>query len=126
MITVLLIGIGGFLGANARYWLGSVFGRWFGTDFPWATGIVNVTGAVAIGIIATMFTDRAVESESLRLFLIVGILGGYTTFSSYAYEAVAMMREDRWMAAMAYLIGSNVIGIVACVAGVMIARIWTS
>lgn len=125
MATVLWIGIGGFLGANGRYWLGSLINRWLGTGFPWATALVNISGALLIGIIATLFADRSVDNESLRLFLIVGVLGGYTTFSSYTFEAVTMMQEDRWLAAISYLALSNVVGILACVGGVMIARIWT-
>lgn len=123
--TILWIGIGGFLGANSRYWFGSLINRWLGTGFPWATALVNISGALLIGIIATLFADRAIESESLRLFLIVGLLGGYTTFSSYTFEAVSLMQQDRWLAAIVYLVGSNIVGIIACVAGVMIARIWT-
>lgn len=125
MTSILWIGLGGFIGANSRYWLGSLINRWLGTGFPWATGLVNITGALAIGIIATLFADRAIDNESLRLFLIVGVLGGYTTFSSYTWEAITLMQEDRWLAAIAYLAGSNTLGILACVAGVFIARIWT-
>lgn len=124
MATIVWIGLGGFLGANARYWLGSLINRFLGTGFPWATGLVNITGALAIGIIATLFADRAIENESLRLFLIVGLLGGYTTFSSYTWEAVTLMQEDRWLAATGYLVASNVLGILACVAGVLIAKAW--
>lgn len=125
MATVLWIGIGGFLGANGRYWLGSLINRWLGTGYPWATALVNISGAMLIGIIATLFADRAIENEALRLFLIVGVLGGYTTFSSYTFEAVSMMQQDRWLAAISYLALSNLVGILACVGGVMIARIWT-
>lgn len=125
MATVFWIGLGGFLGANGRYWLGSLINRWLGTGFPWATALVNISGALAIGIIATLFADRAVDNESLRLFLIVGVLGGYTTFSSYTFEAVSLMQEDRWLAGISYLMLSNVVGILACVAGVFIARVWT-
>ena len=125
MATIWWIGLGGFLGANARYWLGSLVNRWLGTGFPWATGLVNISGALLIGIVATMIVDRAVDNESLRVFLIAGLLGGYTTFSSYTWEAVTMMEQNRWLPAVGYLIGSNVLGILACVAGVLIARIWT-
>ena len=125
MATIWWIGLGGFLGANARYWLGSLVNRWLGTGFPWATGLVNISGALLIGIVATLFVDRAVDNESLRVFLIVGLLGGYTTFSSYTWEAVTMMEQNRWLPAVGYLIGSNVLGILAYVAGVLIARIWT-
>lgn len=125
MANILWIGLGGFLGANARFWLGSLVNRWLGTGFPWATGLVNISGAFLIGIIATLFVDRAVGNEALRLFLIVGILGGYTTFSSYIWEAVTLIEQGRWLPAITYLVGSNVLGIAACVAGVMLARIWT-
>ncbi len=125
MATILWIGLGGFLGANARFWLGSLVNRFLGTGFPWATALVNISGALAIGIIATLFADRAIDNESLRLFLIVGLLGGYTTFSSYTWEAVTLMQEERWLAAIGYLVGSNVLGILACVAGVLIGRAWT-
>lgn len=125
MAAMLWIGLGGFLGANARYWFGTAINRILGTGFPWATGIVNITGAFAIGLIATLLIDNNVENESLRLFVIVGILGGYTTFSSYTFEAVNLMQEDRWLSAVGYLVGSNLIGILACVGGVMVARIWT-
>lgn len=125
MANILWIGLGGFLGANARFWLGSLVNRWLGTGFPWATGLVNISGAFLIGIVATLFVDRAVGNEALRLFLIVGILGGYTTFSSYMWEAVTLIEQGRWLPAITYLVGSNVLGIAACVAGVMLARIWT-
>jgi CrcB protein len=124
MANILWIGLGGFLGANARFWLGSLVNRWLGTGFPWATGLVNISGAFLIGIIATLFVDRAVDNEALRLFLIVGILGGYTTFSSYMWEAITLMEENRWLPAIAYLVASNLLGIAACVVGVMIARRW--
>ena len=63
MMTILWIGLGGFLGANARYWLGFFINRFLGTGFPWATALANISGALAIGIIATLFADRAVENE---------------------------------------------------------------
>lgn len=125
MATILWIGLGGFLGANARYWLGNLIHRFLGTGFPWATALVNISGGLAIGFIATLFADRAIDNDSLRLFLIVGLLGGYTTFSSYTWEAVTLMQEERWLTAIGYLVGSNVLGILACVAGVLIGKAWT-
>ena len=125
MASFFWIGLGGFIGANGRFWLGSLINRWLGTGFPWATGLINISGALAIGIIATLFADRAIDNENLRLFLIVGILGGYTTFSSYTWEAVMLLQEDRWLAGITYLLGSTVVGVLVCVAGMAIARIWT-
>lgn len=123
-MQVLWIGLGGFIGANMRYWLGSGITRLFGQSFPWATGIVNITGALAVGLIATLFADRAIENESLRLFLIVGILGGYTTFSSYTMEGITLFQNGRVFPGLIYTVGSNVLGLMACAIGVMIARAW--
>lgn len=121
-MAVLWIGLGGFLGANSRYWLGSLVQRWLGTGFPWATALVNISGAFLIGIIATLFADRAIDNDNLRLFLIVGVLGGYTTFSSYTWEALNLMQNDRYLLAFGYIVGSNVIGIAACMLGVFVAK----
>ena len=124
MATIMWIGIGGFLGANMRYWLGNLIGRWLLAGFPYATGIVNISGALLIGILATLFADRAIDNESLRLFLVVGILGGYTTFSSYSYEVVSLVQQGRILTAAGYVLASNLIGIGACFAGVAVARFW--
>ena len=113
MANILWIGLGGFLGANARFWLGSLVNRWLGTGFPWATGLVNISGAFLIGIIATLFIDRAVENEGLRLFLIVGILGGYTTFSTYALDGQHLIGGGRAGTALLYLGGTLVAALAA-------------
>lgn len=121
-MQMLWIGIGGFLGANARY----AFGRWIshhlGIAFPWGTGIVNVTGAFLIGVIFTLLTDRVVDDPMWRQLVIVGFLGGYTTFSSFTFESVTMMQDGRWMPALAYIVGSNALGLLACFAGISLVR----
>src|SRR6187399_3318006 len=83
------IAIGGSAGACARYALGAAIGRQFGTGFPYGTFVVNVTGAFLIGVILTLLTERFDADPRWRLLLVVGVLGGYTTFSSFAYEAFA-------------------------------------
>jgi fluoride exporter len=118
----LWIGIGGFVGANARYILGRFIGAHLGTSFPWSTGIVNLTGAFLIGVLFTLLTDRVVDDPIWRQLVIVGFLGGYTTFSSYTFEAVTMMQDGRWGPAMGYVIGSNVLGLVACFGGIWLVR----
>lgn len=124
MATILWIGLGGFLGANTRFWLGMLVSRVFGSSFPWATGLVNISGGLLIGFIATLFADHTIDNESLRLFLIVGLLGGYTTFSTYTWESLTLLQDGRWLPAIGYIVGSNVLSILACVAGVLIARTW--
>jgi CrcB protein len=118
----LWIGIGGFAGANARYIFGRFIGGHLGTSFPWGTGIVNLTGAFLIGVIFTILTDRVVDDPMWRQLVIVGFLGGYTTFSSYTFEAVTMIQDGRWGPAMGYVIGSNTLGLVACFGGIWLVR----
>lgn len=120
-MQMLWIGIGGFLGANARYAFGRWIGHHLGIAFPWGTGIVNVTGAFLIGVIFTLLTDR-VDDPMWRQLVIVGFLGGYTTFSSFTFESVTMMQDGRWMPALAYIVGSNALGLLACFAGISLVR----
>jgi CrcB protein len=116
------VGIGGFLGANARYILGGTVANRLGTTFPYGTLIVNLTGAVVIGILLTLLTDRVVTDPHWRQLTVVGFLGGYTTFSSYTFEAIGLMQSGRWTSALLYVIGSNVLGLIACYLGIVAAR----
>lgn len=119
---VLWIGIGGFLGANARYAFGRYIGHHLGIAFPWGTGIVNITGAFLIGVIFTILTDRVVDDPLWRQLVIIGFLGGYTTFSSFTFESVTMMQDGRWLPAVGYIVGSNVLGLLACFGGIWLVR----
>jgi CrcB protein len=116
------VGIGGCVGACARYALGTAVGRRFGTGFPYGTFVVNITGAFLIGVILTLLTERFVADPRWRLLLVVGVLGGYTTFSSFVYEAFVLADRGQWLRAGMYVIGSNIFGLSACVAGVLLTR----
>jgi CrcB protein len=116
------VGIGGFLGANARYILSGQVAQRLGVTFPYGTMIINLTGALLIGIIFTILTDRVVADPLWRQLIVVGFLGGYTTFSSYTFEAVTLMQDGRWSAALTYVVGINLLGLVACFLGIVIAR----
>ena len=118
----LWIGIGGFVGANARSIVGRIINQHLGLFFPWGTGAVNITGSFLIGVIFTILTDRVVDDPMWRQLVIVGFLGGYTTFSSYTFEAVAMMQDGRWAPAIGYILGSNVLGLLACFGGIWLVR----
>jgi fluoride exporter len=118
----LWIGIGGFVGANARFIFGRFVNGHLGLSFPWGTGVVNLTGAFLIGVIFTLLTDRVVDDPMWRQLVIVGFLGGYTTFSSYTFEAVTMMQDGRWGPAMGYVVGSNILGLIACFGGIWLVR----
>ncbi len=118
----LWVGIGGFLGANARFALGRFVADRLGGGFPWGTFLVNLSGSFLIGVLLTVLIERAVASPIGRPFLVVGFLGGYTTFSAYTFEAVALAMDGKWATAGVYVLGSNLLGLAACGAGIALAR----
>jgi CrcB protein len=118
----LYVGVGAFLGANARYWVGGWAADRFGTAFPYGTFVINVTGSFAIGLLAAFFSERAF-SLNWRLFLMVGVLGGYTTFSSYSYEALQLFEDGAYIFGALYMFGSPVLGLAGCLAGVALGRL---
>jgi len=116
------VGIGGFLGANSRNYAEKLINNWLGTAFPFGTFIVNITGAFIIGIIATYLGERYLDDPYLKQLLVVGFLGGYTTFSSYSLDAINLFEDGKWQEALLYIIGSNGLGILACFLGVILTR----
>jgi len=122
MEKYLLIGVGAFVGANARYMLQTwVAARW-GSGFPLGTLLINVTGSFLLGFFLTAATQRAAVSTNWRLFVAVGLLGGYTTFSSFTYETLALLQGDRWLATTGYVLGNVAVGLAAAFAGIALAR----
>lgn len=105
---VVLAGAG--LGGLARYIAGTWIMMRYGGRFPLGTFVINVTGSFLIGVLMTLFTQRLDPHPNWRLFLVVGVLGGYTTFSSFEYEAYQAVRDGaRWMG-MLYVTGSVLLG----------------
>ncbi|SRR6266536_1610427 len=119
----LWVGLGGFFGANVRYILGVwIVGR-VGPGFPFHTFLINVTGSLVIGLLMVLLTERFITDPAWRLLLVVGFLGGYTTFSSYTFEALTLMEQGNWLAAAWYVIGSNGVGLAAAYLGMVLARV---
>ncbi len=103
----LLIFLGGGIGAVLRYWMqGLIYSR-TGADFPYGTLVVNVLGCFIIGLLMISLEERFLAMPSLRLFLTIGILGGFTTFSSFSYETLALFREGEMLRALLN-VGSSV------------------
>ena len=119
----LVVGMGGFLGASARYLLGGAIYRWLPATFPWATFVINVTGCFGIGFVVGLAEERMVLGPTTRLFLTVGVLGGYTTFSSFGYETMVLMREGSFGSAAFNVIAQVALGLLAVGAGTATARI---
>jgi CrcB protein len=113
-----LVGIGSFAGGVARYLLGRAILNWAGGAFPWHTLTINVTGSLAIGVLGALLTRWSEPTNAtLRLLLMVGVLGGYTTFSSYSLELLTLAQQGRWLAAMTYGAGSTALGLAVCALG---------
>ncbi len=106
----------------ARYLLSAFVLRVSGALFPLGTFVVNVVGCLVFGAIAGVSSQRIQVAPAMRLFLLTGILGGFTTFSSYAFESVTLLRDGHLMAASVNIVGQVVLGIVALWAGYLLAR----
>lgn len=119
----LWLGLGAALGANGRFLLGRWVGDRWGTDLPYGTFIINVSGSFVIGLLGIVLARQMQATPSLRLFLIVGLLGGYTTFSSFSREALTLVEQDRWVPALGYMGLSAGLGLLACAGGVWVGRL---
>ncbi len=96
--------------------------RW-GASFPWHTFAINISGAFLLGVLMVVTVDRSLVPSSVRLFLGVGVLGGFTTFSTLSYESVALAQQGMTLQAAANMFGSAVAGLLAAVAGVFVGRV---
>ena len=122
MRSLLIVALGGALGAAARYTFGGWVAGRTGDGFPWGTMVVNVSGAFLIGLVLALSLDRAMIGADWRLFLTTGILGGYTTFSTLSFETVALMEKGSWALATANMLGSAAAGVIAVVVGLALGR----
>lgn len=122
--SILAVGIGGGIGAILRYLVGSVFLQRFGPGFPWGTFFINVTGSFLIGVIAQFALTRAFGiTPSVRLFAATGVLGGYTTFSTFSLDTVTLMEDGAAPLALLYAGGSVIAGFLAAYLGQAAARL---
>ena len=123
MPVTLAVALGGALGATARYGLDRLIERRSFSVFPWSTFAINLSGCFAIGVIVAALVDRHHTPLWLRVGLVLGVVGGYTTFSTYAQESLDLLEEGRLLLALAYVAGSASLGIVAVYAGTRVGRL---
>lgn len=121
-MQVLMVALGGALGAVSRFLLGNQVGKAMGSAWPYGTFIINIIGCFCMGVLMTVIVERQLLPAAWRLFLCVGFLGGFTTFSSFGYEAVSLFSKGELIGAVGYVGGSVLVGLVAAVIGVMIGR----
>lgn len=122
MNSMLLVAAGGAVGSVFRYLVGIWVVRLFGPAFPWGTLAINVVGSFVIGLLAEMIARRFGGSTEMRLLLVTGLCGGFTTFSSFSLEFVALVERGAMPLAVSYLVASVVLSISATFLGLFIGR----
>jgi CrcB protein len=119
------VGAGGFLGAVLRYWVsGAVYALVPAPRLPWGTLAVNVLGCFAIGLLGGLAETRGVLTATNRLFLLIGVIGGFTTFSTFGYETLALLREQALARAGLNVAFQVVLGLTAAWGGLATSRFW--
>ncbi len=116
------IAIGSAIGGLSRYWLGGLIQRAHGGPFPLGTLVINVTGSLLIGFLLRYSLDTTAVSAEMRGFLTIGFCGGYTTFSTFSWETVALIEDGDWRRASLYILASVILSIAGTIAGVALAR----
>lgn len=118
-----LVGLGGMIGAVVRYAMGGLVHKLYEGRFPLGTLLVNTAGCLAIGFLFTLAEDRGVMTANARLFVFVGVLGGFTTFSSFGYETFTLWRDGLAVRALLNITANMCVGLAAVWVGHVIARL---
>jgi fluoride exporter len=123
MLSYIWIALGGALGTTARYWLSGVVARSVGETFPWGTLVINVTGSFVIGFFGALTgpDGRLFVGSTARQFVMIGMCGGYTTFSSFSLQTLNLMNDGEWLQAGANIGLSVLFCMIAVWAGVVLA-----
>jgi CrcB protein len=122
MTRLLLVGLGGFVGTLGRYWLSGLIARRYGETFPYGTLVVNALGCFVIGCLFYFFYERGLTSPTSRTVIFIGVLGGFTTFSSYGLQTFTLLRDGEVLLALANNSASNVLCLVLVWLGFTLAK----
>ena len=122
VFNYLLVFVGGGLGASLRHAINIACAKCIGTAFPWGTFIINITGSTVMGLIAGYLAFKGEASQPWRLFLMTGILGGYTTFSAFSLDAALLYERGALGLAATYVLGSVILSIAGLFAGLGLVR----
>lgn len=121
MLTYAWVALGGAIGTVGRYWLSGVVAQAFGETFPWGTLVINVTGSFVIGFFGTLTgpDGRVFAGTTTRQFVMIGICGGYTTFSSFSLQTLNLMNDGEWL----YAGGNITLSVVLCLVAVWVGHV---
>ncbi|HEY6417692.1 MAG TPA: fluoride efflux transporter CrcB [Candidatus Binataceae bacterium] len=120
MLGVLFVALGGAIGSAARYLVGGWIASRFGSAFPYGTFVINVTGSFIIGFFLAFAQERVSLSPFWRMFFAIGVVGGYTTFSTFEYEGIRLLQDREMLLGAVYILGSVVTGGIAAFAGIVL------
>ena len=123
MGKLILIGLAGFIGTLSRYWLSGVVARRYGETFPMGTLLVNLVGCFLVGLLFYLLQERFLVNQTVRTVILIGFLGGFTTFSSFGLQTFTLLQDGEFGLAALNILGANVIGLVLVWAGYTLARI---
>ena len=118
-----LVVLGGGIGAGIRYWMSGAVQRWAGGLFPYGIFVVNSLGCLVIGVLMSSLEERFLINPSLRVFLTIGILGGFTTFSSFSYETISLLRDAEYFYATLNVLLTTVTCLTATYIGTVIGEV---
>jgi len=118
-----IVALGAILGANLRYVLSRFTAKLVGPVFPYGTLIINVTGSFLVGWFMIWTTERVLVDPRWRLLIVIGFCGGFTTFSSYAFETMAYFEQGQWALMATNIVANNLLSLLAVVAGMALARV---
>ena len=119
---IIAVAVGGAIGSVARYLVGVGSGKLFGFNFPWGTLIINVTGSFLIGLFVGLFAVKWDLSQAMRIFLTVGICGGFTTFSTFSLDTYYLIERGQTWASFAYMMASVALSVGALIVALRIVR----
>lgn len=123
MLDCFFVGAGGFLGAIARYIVAVWVSQRWGRSFPFGTFFINISGSFLIGLFMSVLTERLMVNPQWRLFLVVGFLGAYTTFSTFQYETGNLLKDGEWIIATVNVLLSIIVGFTALKLGELLAKV---
>jgi len=121
MMNYFLVGLGAAFGGTLRYWVSNLTFKFFTENFPYGTLVVNVLGSFIIGLLMFYFNDKELLTPQFRLFLAVGFCGGFTTFSTFSYETIVLLRETQFI--LGFL--NIALNLLLCLSGVFLAYLLT-
>ena len=123
MLNFILISLGAIVGANLRFLISRDTARWLGPIFPYGTLFINIAGSFIVGFFMIWTTERVLADPRWRLLVVVGFCGGFTTFSSYAYETMAYFEQGQWLLLVTNVVANNLLCLLGALAGMGLARV---